>query len=152
MIKTIKSTKETQKVAGELAHEIKRDAYPHHGAMVVALEGELGAGKTTFVKAFLKSLGLGFGVTSPTFIIMRKYPTSWPKYKSVYHMDCYRIKHPKELLDLGFGEIIGNPENLVLIEWADMVQHLIPKDAIWIKFKHGEEEGERTIDIQLRER
>ena len=114
---------------------------------MIALEGELGSGKTTFVQKFLKSLGVSKMVTSPTFVIMKRYLSPWPNYKDLYHIDCYRIKDQKELLVLGFGDIVNDSRNLVLIEWADMIKEIIPEDAIWIKFRHGEKEGERTINI-----
>jgi len=52
-----------------------------------------------------------------------------------YHIDCYRIKKPKEILDLGFKEVISSPKNIVTIEWADRIKKIIPKEAIWINFK-----------------
>lgn len=150
MIKNLNSPKDTQKFASELAKDIKRNSYPHAKAFVLALVGDLGAGKTTFVKAFLRALKVGRKIASPTFLMIKRYPSPWPKYKNIYHVDCYRIKTPDELLDLGFGKIVDDPQNLVLVEWADKMKKYLPEDSFWINLKHGEEENERTVDIRMR--
>jgi tRNA threonylcarbamoyladenosine biosynthesis protein TsaE len=142
MIRILHSVRETQKLARELAEDVERGLYVHSGAMVLALVGDLGAGKTTFIQTFLKSLGVSRRITSPTFLIMRKYP------KNLYHIDCYRIKDQQELMVLGFREVIDNHENLVLIEWADKVKNVLPQDSIWIRIKHGDRENERVFEIK----
>jgi tRNA threonylcarbamoyladenosine biosynthesis protein TsaE len=68
------------------------------------------------------------------------------KYKNLYHIDCYRLNKPKELLDLDFKEIISNPQNIVLIEWAEKVRKILPKNTIWINFKIINQ-NERKIKI-----
>jgi len=127
-----KNEKETQKLAQILAKEIlkSKGACPerNQGALVIGLEGNLGAGKTTFVQAFAKGLGIKARLTSPTFVLMKKYG-------SLFHFDCYRIKNEKDLLDLDFKEIIAEPKNIVLIEWAEKIRKFLPKNKIWIKFK-----------------
>lgn len=96
--------------------------------MVIALIGNLGAGKTTFVQKFAKALGISETVTSPTFVILKKYGT-------FIHVDAYRITST-ELLALGFRELVGDPRNVIVIEWADRVMDTLPKDAMIIKFEH----------------
>ena len=96
--------------------------------MVFGLVGNLGAGKTTFIQAFAKGLGIKAKVTSPSFVLMKNY-------KNFYHIDCYRIKNHKDILALDFKEIISNPKNIIMIEWAEKIRKILPKDAIWIKFK-----------------
>lgn len=109
--------------------------------MILALTGELGAGKTTFVQGFLSGLGVRRRAVSPTFILMRRFG-------NVYHLDAYRLKEPRELEKIGFKEITADPQNVVLVEWADKVRCLIPRNATWIKFKHGKQESERLIIVR----
>jgi tRNA threonylcarbamoyladenosine biosynthesis protein TsaE len=121
-----KSAKETQKIAYSLAKEILKMP-PRKKAMVLALAGNLGSGKTTFLQGFARGLGVKEKILSPTFIIMRIF-------KNFYHIDCYRIQKPKDILDLGFKKIINDPKNIVAIEWADRIKHLLPKNRILIQF------------------
>jgi len=103
---------------------------------ILALNGNLGAGKTTFLKSFAKSLGVKEKIVSPTFVIMRKHPFLNKKSKNYfYHFDCYRIQNQKEILDLGFKEIISDPKNIVAIEWAEKIKRILPKGILLIEFK-----------------
>lgn len=143
----------TAKLAKELAGLIS--AQPSKkGARVVALQGELGAGKTTFTKSFLKALGVKESVTSPTFILFRPYPLPASKklppttYNLAYHIDCYRLEDPKELLKLGLKEMLKNPKYIVLIEWAERVKKFLPKNIVWISIEHGKKKGTRTFSVK----
>lgn len=138
------SLKITQGIAKELAKTILT-APKKKGAFVLALKGELGAGKTSFVQGLAKGLGVKKNVLSPTFLIVKSYNLN--KGKTFYHIDCYRLKNAKELLELEWKEITGNPKNIVAIEWADHVRRIIPKDALWISFAHGTELTKRKIVI-----
>jgi tRNA threonylcarbamoyl adenosine modification protein YjeE len=93
-------------------------------------------------------LGVKGRVTSPTFTLIRRYKLS-PKalFRFAYHMDCYRLKKPEELLMLGFLEIISDPKNLVIIEWPELMKKYLPKDTIRISLGHGKTKTERTIRI-----
>ncbi len=105
---------------------------------ILALRGNLGAGKTTFLKGLAKALGIKEKIISPTFIIMRKHRFLEKKSKSknwFYHIDCYRIENEKEILNLGFKEIISHPKNIVAIEWAEKIKKILPKKTLWIEFK-----------------
>ncbi len=122
------------------------------GALVFALTGDLGSGKTTFTQGFLRGLGLKKRTTSPTFIIFRRFvlrsKTSHLKpktYSHFYHIDAYRIKDPRELTALGIKEIFSDPKNIVLVEWADKIKNILPQSAIRIKFLHGKKENERLL-------
>ena len=106
---------------------------------VFALVGDLGAGKTTFSRFFLRALGVTESVTSPTFVIMKNYPLTHPQFARAYHMDCYRLKNNDELAPLGFVEILADKKNIVLIEWADRIRDAVPPEAIWIDFAHAGE-------------
>ena len=119
------SAGETRKIGKILAEEIIKTKRKR--ALIVGLEGALGSGKTTFVQGFAKGLGVKEKITSPTFVIIRKYA-------NFYHIDCYRINRPKDLLDLGFKEMLNQPKNLIVIEWAEQVRKILPKDTLWIKF------------------
>jgi len=125
-----KNVNKTRKVARLLAQEIKGG--------VIGLVGELGAGKTTFIQAFAKGLGVKNKLTSPTFVLMKKY-------RNLYHIDCYRISSYKDILDLDFKEIISNPKNIVVIEWAEKVRKILPRNILWIHFKIVSEKERRVI-------
>jgi tRNA threonylcarbamoyl adenosine modification protein YjeE len=118
------------------------------GPFIIALQGELGAGKTTFVQGFLKGLGSKKRVASPTFVLMRRHKLVGKKIANVFHIDAYRLKKPEHLAVLGLGEIMANPRNVVLIEWPEQAKDMLPDSALWIKFKHGRKENERTIIIK----
>ncbi len=126
-IKITKSAKETKRFGEFLAKKILRTKL-RKKALVIGLEGDLGGGKTTFLQGFAKGLGIQEKITSPTFVIIKRFGR-------FYHIDCYRIQKPKEILDLGFKKIISDPRNIVAVEWADKVRKIIPKSTIWLKFE-----------------
>lgn len=138
--------KETQNYAEQLAASVGDNR------RIFALVGDLGAGKTTFAQFFLRALGVTEPVTSPTFVIMKSYglrnlkANEAKSYNLAYHIDCYRLKSPAELLALGFAEIAADRKNIVLVEWADRVRDILPPDAVWIDFVHIGE-TERHISI-----
>ena len=127
---------QTKKLGEILAKEVIKTK-PSKRALVIGLEGDLGGGKTTFLQGFSKGLGIKQKITSPTFVIMRRYKIQNTGYKiqNFYHIDYYRIEKPKEILDLGFKEIISNPKNIVAVEWADRIRKILPKKVIIIKFE-----------------
>lgn len=133
---TTKGPKETQKVAALLAAKIIRT--PRKKAFVIALEGELGTGKTTFVQGFARSLGVKDNVLSPTFVLIKIYklPTTNYKLKHLIHVDCYRIDSPKDLQHLGLQELLKDKDAVILIEWADRIRKLLPKKTMYIRFCH----------------
>lgn len=98
---------------------------------IIALTGDLGAGKTYFTKCFMKELGVVDDVTSPTFNIIKTYKS---KKFIINHFDVYRIKDVSELVDIGFYEYINDPKNIKIIEWANLIKEEIP-EAIWIDIK-----------------
>ena len=124
----IQSAEEMQKVGKYLSNEILKEILENKKAIVIGLEGDLGSGKTTFVQGIAKGLGIKGKITSPTFVIMREYDF-------LYHIDCYRIQL-EDLLELDFKEIINQPGNIIVIEWAERVKKILPKDTIWIKFEY----------------
>lgn len=142
-MKKISNSKiQTQKIAKDFAHRIVGHRKSNNSnAVVIGLSGELGSGKTTFVQGFAKALGVKTKVISPTFVLMKKY-------KNIFHIDAYRIKNPKEILDLGWKDLIKNPENIILIEWPEKIKKIFPKPHFWIKFTHRRK-NTRGIDIRF---
>jgi tRNA threonylcarbamoyladenosine biosynthesis protein TsaE len=139
---TIKSLKEMNVFAAKFAKTLK-------GGEVLALTGDLGAGKTAFVKGLAKALGVKQVVQSPTFLLMKCYPlkahTMDHGPRTICHVDAYRIENERELMSIGVGEKLEDPAAITVIEWADLVKKIIPKRAVWIKFAHGKEASERVI-------
>lgn len=140
-IKTSKNVKETRELAKVFLQKIMKNQNPAKGAMVVGLSGDLGAGKTAFTQAVASHLGIKNKVVSPTFVIIKKYPLKKSgQHKFFFHLDAYRLKNEKELLHLGWNEIVANKEHLVFIEWPENVKKAIPNHTkiIHIKIdKHG---------------
>jgi tRNA threonylcarbamoyladenosine biosynthesis protein TsaE len=99
---------------------------PTQHATVVGFSGELGAGKTTFTKELAKQLGVSESVVSPTFVIMKRYTTNHPLFKTLIHIDAYRLTNPEELRKLGLGEWYEKPNTLIVIEWPEHVLGALP--------------------------
>lgn len=116
-------------------------------ARVFALVGELGAGKTTFSKEFIKQLGVLSHVQSPTFSIINSYDSNFAAFKKIFHVDVYRIEDMNELEVLHFEDILKSPENIVIVEWADKIKDLLPNNSTWIYFGHDTVET-RKVTIQ----
>ena len=149
-----KSSKATQNLGKKLAQSFLASTRKSKGAIVIGLEGDLGGGKTTFVQGFAKGLGIKEKILSPTFVILKKFsiPDSSSiiysrehKFKTFYHIDCYRLGNPKDILVLRFNEIISNPENIIVIEWADKIKKILPKEAIILKFKFIDEKTRKIV-------
>jgi tRNA threonylcarbamoyladenosine biosynthesis protein TsaE len=102
------------------------------GYQVMAFSGEMGAGKTTFIQAISRCLGITAEVNSPTFSLVNEYFT--PEGDSVYHFDLYRIEDPAELFDMGYEEYFYSG-SLCLIEWPEKASHLVPDDALRVKIQ-----------------
>ena len=110
MIHVTTSPEETKRVAAEFAKTL-------HGGEVVFLQGELGSGKTTFVKGLVEALGSVDDARSPTFAIMHLYEVSHGEIKQVAHLDCYRLKRPEELLELGLEDLLERTDTVLVVEW-----------------------------------
>lgn len=114
-------------------------ALPAHAgrqAHVVGLKGNLGAGKTTFVQAVSEALGVKEHVTSPTFVLARRYDTAHPTFTSLVHIDAYRLSDDAKDT-IGFAEYLANPHNLVLVEWPENLpkETGFPEDAPTFTFE-----------------
>jgi len=142
------STKQTQSLASQLAKKILARE-PRAGALVLALTGDLGSGKTTFIQGLAKGLGIRARIASPTFVIMRKFQiprnkkrtnskfqiSKFKTFKKFYHFDCYRLQKPEEILELGWREILADPKNIMAIEWPERIKKFLPKETNHLNFK-----------------
>lgn len=99
---------------------------PKDEASVVLLEGDLGAGKTTFTKALASHLGVTDHVHSPTFILKKEYPTAHDRFSKVVHIDAYRFTHPKEAKVLRLEEDLKDENAIVVVEWPSKMTYLRP--------------------------
>lgn len=107
----------------------------------VALTGELGAGKTTFVRGAARGLGFDGNVASPTFTLVREYQGRLP----VYHVDVYRLERVQDVLDLGLDEMIAEG-GVLFVEWGDAVEGLLPDDHLLVELTvPGEDEARRLV-------
>lgn len=152
---------QTQAIATELANKLK-------GGEVLALSGDLGAGKTTFIKGLGRALGIKKNITSPTFVLMKVYPVKSRetgirhkgglfhgvnpvKNKIFCHIDAYRIENPQELTDIGVLENFRQKDSICAVEWAEKIKNLLPRKRIEIKLQLAEKENQRIIEINFLE-
>lgn len=112
---------------------------PKEQAQVVALYGDLGAGKTTFTQAFARALGVIQNITSPTFVVEKRYPLEDQLFDTLIHIDAYRLDNAEDLEKLDWKTTLSNPKNLVVIEWADKVENLLPKNTVRISLEFLDE-------------
>lgn len=133
-----KTSKETQKLGEKFALQFCSEQVGRKSAVVIGLKGNLGGGKTTFLQGFAKGLGIKEKILSPTFVILKHF-------KNFYHIDCYRINKPEEILELGWGEIIKNPENVIAVEWPEKIKKHLPQNTIFIEFKFIDEKTREII-------
>lgn len=107
------------------------------GGEVVALSGDLGAGKTTFTKGVATAMGVQGDVTSPTFVLMKVYPVKQNNIKTLVHIDAYRLTSGADLIALGADDYVGKKNAVTFIEWPERVQDILPEDTIWITIEHA---------------
>jgi len=128
------SAKQTQKLGEKIAQELS-DTVGGKTAIVLGLQGNLGGGKTTFLQGFAKGLGIKEKILSPTFVILKRFQVPGFRFQDFYHIDCYRLKNEKDILELGFNDIIKDSRNIVAVEWSEKIKKVLPKSTIFIKFK-----------------
>ncbi len=136
-----KSAEETVARASEFAGDLKRGD-------VVALYGDLGSGKTQFVKGVCRAFDVNTKTVSPSFIILNRYYgiDNDKREVLIFHLDLYRIKSYKELYELGFEEILQR-DDICLIEWAELLDKLLPDNRYDVKLDFGDNENERIVEI-----
>jgi tRNA threonylcarbamoyladenosine biosynthesis protein TsaE len=118
------------------------------GGTTLALVGELGAGKTSFVQGLARGLevpDLG-QVLSPTYTLVNEYPGG---RLTLVHVDCYRLASPAAALALGLDEQLGRPGTVSAVEWADLLPELLPADTVWVRLERGEG-NHRTLTLSRR--
>lgn len=125
----------TQKIAYEIGKKLKKG--------LLCLYGNLGSGKTTFVRGLAKSLGIRSKIQSPTFTYSRIHKGN----RTLYHFDCYRIQSNDTLLRSELNEILEQQDSVIAIEWAERIQKYLPKDRIDVYFEYV---GEETRRITIR--
>ena len=121
-----KSVEDTHKLASRIAAKLK-------SGDVLGLSGNLGGGKTTFVQGLAKGLGVQEKITSPTFVIIKEYPTI--KNFDLVHIDLYRITSFTEAKTSGIEDYLGKPGKICVIEWAERIKEHLPDNTKFIKFK-----------------
>ncbi|HEY4500755.1 MAG TPA: tRNA (adenosine(37)-N6)-threonylcarbamoyltransferase complex ATPase subunit type 1 TsaE [Candidatus Paceibacterota bacterium] len=141
MQKLIRTLAELEAEAARFAREL----VPRNtGATLVTLSGELGAGKTAFVKAVARALGVEEVVTSPTFVLEKVYLLSDQTFKRLIHIDAYRLERGVDLAPLGFDELMKDPGNLILLEWPENVANALPTPTARLSFVVNSDDS-RTI-------
>ena len=123
--------------------EILKECEPHR---VFAFDGQMGAGKTTFVKSLCEAMGTVDVVNSPTFAIVNVYDVEQPYRGEVYHFDCYRLKDIREAIDFGAEDYLYSG-NYCFIEWPELIEPLLPDDTVYIQIT-PQENGDRTLVIK----
>ena len=130
-----KSVEETEAIAEKFSKNLDGDE-------IIALYGDLGAGKTAFARGLARGLSVEENVSSPTFAIVNEYMGDFP----LYHFDMYRIESWNDLDTIGFFDYIGN--GVLVIEWSENIEAAIPDDAIRVEIRKTSDENERIIIIE----
>ena len=123
--------------------EILQTTEPHR---VFAFDGQMGAGKTTFIKTLCEAMGTEDIVNSPTFAIVNVYDVEQPYKGEVYHFDCYRLKDIREAMDFGAEEYLYSG-NYCFIEWPELIEPLLPEETVWIRIR-VKEDGNRELIVE----
>ena len=140
---TTNSPQETFEYGKKLAAKL-------NGGDILLLSGDLGAGKTSLVKGIAAGLGIKNEITSPTFTLMNLYEIRNPKSKirKFVHIDTYRLKDEKELIEIGVEDYLGQPDTICTIEWPEKIENLLTgKKVIAINLEHDEKPHQRKISI-----
>ncbi len=139
----------------ELAVEFKKT---NSGAALIALQGDLGAGKTTFTKYLAKELGISEHLMSPTFVILKRYPIAEENpfsktFSELIHIDAYRLSGGVELSKLGFDQILMDTSSLICLEWPELVADILPRSYLKVNFEHifEHQEGKgRKVTVEVK--
>lgn len=129
------SFEETKFLGRKIAKDLKKGDF-------LAFYGDLGSGKTTFTQGLAEGLGIKRRITSPTFIIVRKYNI---KEGDFYHIDLYRTQTKEDILGLGIDSLIKDKENIIALEWAEKISDFLPKKRIEINFNYLDENKREII-------
>lgn len=127
---------DTEKIGAQFASDLR-------GGTVVAMYGDLGAGKTAFVRGMARGMGLDCRVSSPTFTIVNEYLGE----RELIHFDMYRLSDAEELFDIGWEDYLTRG-GVIAVEWSERVRPALPADTRFIRFTRGKEECSRVITIE----
>lgn len=153
-----------QKIITHSAQATKDIAYSLAASLtsgeVLALTGELGSGKTTFVQGLAEYFGCAKQISSPTFTLVQEYAIKQKKTKQLkrntkkaplqylIHLDCYRLNSIQEIINLGLTDYLNQQDAILIIEWAEKIKSLLPPHTYWLSLRHGRQPNERIISIQ----
>lgn len=150
MKQNTKNQEETMDLAAKIARDLK-------GGEILALTGDLGAGKTTFAKGLAEALKVEEPITSPTFVILKKYPAKLSNGQNIelVHIDAYRCETPEDIKSVGIEDYLGRDDVVLVVEWAEKIQEILPirqsqgrpENIININFEFVDENS-REISIQ----
>ncbi len=137
----------TKRLGGAYARLIASQS--RHRAEIVFLQGDLGSGKTTFVKGFLKALGIVPRGASPTFVLMKHYPVSrrGSRIGHVYHYDAYRLSSVRDLDALGFFAASRDPRAVMLVEWPEKISSHAVRPTRRVRFAYGASPRQRLLSF-----
>lgn len=131
------SVEETMEIGRKIGRKVTR-------GVTICLTGDLGTGKTHFAKGFAEGLGIEGNITSPTFTIVNEYHEGRMPF---YHFDVYRVHDTDEILQVGFEEYVYG-QGVTLIEWADMIEPILPDEFIHVKIEKTQNDNERKITLK----
>lgn len=132
-----RSEKDTEALAAKLASELPRGS-------VLAMHGNLGAGKTVFARGFARALGITEPISSPTFTIVQEYPC---RNGMFFHLDLYRIDNSDAALAFGIDEFLDTVDSVTLLEWSERITDLLPPNTIHIRLESTDHPNERQITV-----
>jgi len=119
-----------------------------HQYRVLAFNGEMGAGKTTFISALCHYLGVQESVSSPTYALINEYHfTQHGSDRTIYHMDWYRLRDVVEAINAGVEDALNQADAYCFVEWPEKANELLPADTLWVEIQHGEQDDERVIHL-----
>lgn len=148
MTKTIRNLKELRTVAEEFLGVLSKNT-PKGQGVVVGLTGDLGAGKTAFTKCVAEALGVGDVVTSPTFVLEKRYDIKQEhskknRFSKLIHIDAYRLNSGNEMSALDWETTLADEQNLILIEWPEQIKEALPSNMVNLTFEYVDE-GVRNV-------
>lgn len=126
---------ETAAIARDVATDVMAKMPFAKGALVLALIGEIGAGKTTFTQSFAAALGIKENLKSPTFTLLHQFAIPASDL-TLWHLDGYRLENRDDLVNLDLASVFADPRNIVLVEWPEKAQSIFPKEHVTINFTH----------------
>lgn len=141
------SPQDTSHIASQLAQRVLQAMPGRNAATVIALRGELGAGKTTFTQGFARALGVVEQPKSPTFNLAKEYQIPGTPYR-MWHLDCYRLNNHRDLVTIDLHRLFEDPNVIMMIEWPERVSDGLPRDHVEVHLTH---EGPEQRGITIRE-